>query len=91
MTARRRRRPGGEAGASVQASETTPSVPSGADDDVRCRRCRRPLHAELARAAGLGPVCAQRCVAGAPRRVQRAITAQPTLPGLDEEVIRHAA
>jgi hypothetical protein len=34
----------------------------------RCRRCRRPLRSDLARAAGLGPICAMAAIARVPFR-----------------------
>jgi hypothetical protein len=54
--------------ANVEAAATTPHANSAdcsahGHDPVRCRRCRRPLHAAISVALVTGPVCHRKLLA----------------------------
>jgi Family of unknown function (DUF6011) len=44
-----------------------------ATTDECCRRCQRPLHSELSRAAGYGPTCATKHLGRVPRQRQHSV------------------
>jgi hypothetical protein len=80
-----RDRPDPRAGATRTTTEREVDAHSIDDpaDVPRCRRCHRPLHSDLATAAGFGPVCAQYVIGGAPKRVRVQLAGQTALPGME--------
>lgn len=85
------RRPDSHTDPAPTAARRSAVQSTGRTDIPRCRRCRRPLVTALARAARLGPTCAQTVIAygRAPDRPAAEPGAQDPLPGLAVAEVRH--